>query len=103
MKPAPQELAVLRSKGGFTLPELMMTMGLVSLVALIGIYTHIFGLRMVEITQTRFGTTERSRAALTVLTDEIKSAYRVVVGNGDSDLFAGLPASSPQTGNALQI
>ena len=87
----------------FTLPELMITMALFSLVALAGIYTHVFGLRMNELTQTRMGTGSKTRAALQLMLEEVRTAHRVQVGNGSGSTFAEIPIFTAQNGNAIQV
>lgn len=87
----------------FTLPELMITMALFSLVALVGIYTHVFGLRMNELTQTRMGTGSKTRAALQLLMEEVRTAHRVQIGNGSASYFTEIPIFTAQNGNAIQV
>lgn len=87
----------------FTLPELMITMALFSLVALVDIYTHVFGLRMNELTQTRMGTGSKTRAALQLLMEEVRTAHRVQIGNGGASSFTEIPIFTAQNGNAIQV
>ena|SRR2546423_1675601 len=88
---------------GFTLTEMLIALGLLSLVVLGGTYSHLLGLRMSTITQSKLLTAQFARAALNDTRDEIRSAQTVYVGNGTKTSFTFLPANAPRQGNAVQI
>lgn len=88
--------------GAFTLPELMVTLTIFSLVVIAGLYSHLLGLKMNCFTQTKLQATHSARAALNETRDDIRSAQSVYVGNGGPLGFTNAP-SQVQQGNAVQI
>ncbi|MCL4785466.1 MAG: prepilin-type N-terminal cleavage/methylation domain-containing protein [Verrucomicrobia bacterium] len=93
----------LARRRGFTLPEIMIAMGVFMLVVLGVVSTHIFGLKMATITQTKLVSTQDAREALNRVRDDIRSAKIVYVGNGTSTSFTPIAPNSPQQGNAILI
>lgn len=87
----------------YTLTEILIATALFTLVIVIVIYTHIFGLRMATLADTKLSATHNAREALNQVRDEIRSGKILYVGNGDNSTFTRLPVSAPQIGNALQI
>ena len=88
---------------GFTLPEMMVTMAIFGLVSAGIISTHLFGLRMCEITKAKLGASDDSRRALDKIVNEIRSASTVRVGDGSSGTFVEAALNAPQLGNAVEI
>jgi prepilin-type N-terminal cleavage/methylation domain-containing protein len=88
---------------GFTLPEVMIAMGVFALVVLGVMSTHIFGLQMASINQSKLIATHDAREALNHVRDDIRSGKIVYVGNGSSNSFTRIAANSPQQGNAILI
>jgi hypothetical protein len=74
-----------------------------SLVIIGVVYSHLFGLRLFNITATRLGATAGSRAALNRVCDDIRSGKLLYVGNGDSTSFTNIPLNNARLGNALEI
>lgn len=87
----------------FTLPEVMIAMGVFSLVVMGVISSHIFGLKMATMTRTKLITTHEAREALNRVREDVRSGRIVYVGNGSSSSFTHIPANSPQQGNAVLI
>jgi prepilin-type N-terminal cleavage/methylation domain-containing protein len=91
------------ARAAFTLPEMMITAAIFSLLVIAGVYSHVLGLKMSNFTQTKLMATHNARAALNTTRDEIRSAQTVVVGNGNNTNFTGIADNLPQQGNAIQV
>ena len=87
----------------FTLTEILIATALFSLVTVGVVYTHVFGLKMAALTDSKLAATHHAREALNRVRDEIRSGKLLYVGNGDGATFTHTAADSPQVGNALQI
>lgn len=89
--------------GAFALPNLMVSMAIL-LMVLAGITTsHLFGLRMFELTRAKLGASDEARAAISKLIEEIRSSKLVRIGNGNLMAFAEIPVNTPQRGSAIQV
>ncbi len=97
-RPAPRA-----GSAAFTLTEILIATGLFTLVVVGVIYTHIFGLRLATLADSKLSATHNAREALNRVRDEVRSARTVYVGNGNGGGFTRLPVNTPQTGNALQL
>jgi type II secretory pathway pseudopilin PulG len=89
----------------FTLVEVMMASS-VMMVILAGLITsHIFGLRMFQIANAKITADTDARKAISQMTDEIRGAKWLEVGNWDANnkIFTEAVEGQPQQGNALQI
>jgi len=91
------------ARAAFTLPEMMITAAIFSLLVIAGVYSHVLGLKMSNFTQTKLQATHNARAALNTTRDEIRSAQNIVVGNGNNTNFTGIADNLPQQGNAIQV
>jgi Tfp pilus assembly protein PilW len=91
------------ARRAFTLVEIMITGTLTTMVLGGVIYAHIVGIRMFQFTESKLGGNDDARDALSRLTEEVRSAKIVRVGNGDAGTFAECSAGALQQGNALQI
>ena len=78
----------------FTVPELMVTMAILSLFMLGLPYSHLFGVRMFEITKAKLGASDDARQAISLLMSEISSAKIVKVGSGGLSSFAEVPTNT---------
>jgi prepilin-type N-terminal cleavage/methylation domain-containing protein len=87
----------------FTLPEMMITLAIFSLVVIAGLYSHLLGLKMNTFVQTKLQATHKARAALNQTRDEVRSAHAVYVGWGGRFGFTNATDGSNQVGNSLQI
>src|SRR5438270_3212761 len=88
---------------GFTLTEMMIALALLSLVVMGGIYSHLLGLRMSTIIQSKLQSTAYARSALNNTRDEIRSCQTVAVGTGSRTAFTTFATNAPRAGNAVQI
>jgi len=87
----------------FTLTEILTATAICALVMVGVVYTHVFGLKMATLTNSKLAATHDAREALNRVREEIRAGKFVYVGNGDEVSFTPAPANSPQEGNALQI
>ena len=87
----------------FTVAELITAMGVFSLVMVGAVYSHLFGLRLFNVTATKLSASQNARAVLNRVVDEVRSGKLIYVGNGSEAGFTNIPANSPQAGNALQV
>jgi type II secretory pathway pseudopilin PulG len=94
--PRPREAA-------FTYPEIMIAMGLFSLVVIGVVYSQLFGMRMFNITSTRVSASDNARKVLDHVRDDVRSGKMLYVGNGDSAHFTNILLNGLRQGNALQI
>lgn len=90
-------------QSGFTLPEVMMAMGLLVIVLGGTVAGHLFGIRVMDRTNAKASASAEARRNLNALTEEICSAKNVVVGNGSQTSFSQAGMYVPQKGGALQI
>lgn len=88
---------------GFTLPEIMISMTVFLLVILGVLATHIFGLKLATVNQTKLVATHNAREALNRVREDIRSAKIVYVGNGNASSFTRIAPNHPQEGNAILI
>src|ERR1700761_2826949 len=89
--------------GGFTLSEVLIAVAI--FMAVIGgiLAANILGLRMMQVNQTKLAAKAWSRNTFGQLTEEIRSADNVMVGNFSSNNFVGILDGEPQAGNCLMI
>ena len=92
-----------RFQTGYTLPELLIAMGIFSLVAAGVLQVHLMGLRMDQLARSKLGASEDSRAAIGRMVREIRTAGSVKVGTGDQTTFDEVAHGQTQQGNALEI
>lgn len=95
-----------RRKGrreAFTLPELMISLSLFSVLLLILISVHLFGLRLFEITRAKLSANDDARRALNRLMSEVRSAKIIRIGSGNAQTFTEIPPNTLQEGSAIQI
>jgi len=89
--------------GAFSLPELLITLAIFSLLVAAMVSTQVCGLRLYRIADTKLRATADSRQVLDHVRDEIWSGKLLFIGNGDRTTFALVPDNAPHTGNALKI
>jgi len=93
----------MRLNRAFTLPEIMVTMAIFSMVVLGVVSSNIFGLKLNEIAKTKLGVNEYSRRALSMMTSDIRESKGVCVGAGTATTFVEPLPGVARQGNALQI
>jgi hypothetical protein len=106
MNPSPQQIrpqGSIRGMAAFTLPEFMVTM--VIFIFVIGgvIASHIYGLKMFQLSRSKLGASDEARRAVGLLTEEIRTAKTIKIGTGNLGSFVGIAAGSAQRGNSIQI
>ena len=108
MKPfAPQAGTRRRAAGrrspATTLAEMLVSMGIFSLVVLGMVYVQMFIMKYDEITCSQLGASEMSRMSFDDLVKDIRTSWTWAVGTGNQTNFTQVANSSPQQGNALQL
>lgn len=91
------------ARKAFTLVELMVSMGIFSMVTLGMISLHLFGQRQDQMVQSKLGASDQSRQALGLLTDDIRTAKIYSIGNFSSGNFTALDIGTAQQGNAVKL
>lgn len=90
-------------RAAFTITEMMIAAGLFSLVVVGTILSHVTGLKLCTITQTKLKATHTARAAINRTREDIRSSTLVEVGNYIGTNFIYISSSNQRVGNALQI
>ena len=87
----------------FTLVEAMISMSLMTVVLGGVVYSHIMGMKLMQITQAKLGANDSARKALGKLQDEIRAAKTIAVGAGSSNSFIAAINGGALQGRAIQI
>ena len=87
----------------FTFVEMMVTMVTVVLVVGAALAAYIYGLRMTQFVNPKLGASDEARKAISLLTDEIRSARSIKIGNGTISSFTEAGPFTAQEGNSLQV
>ena len=95
--------ARLLSIRAFTLPEMMIAMSLFMVVMSGLIFSHIYGMRMLQLSRSKLGASDEARRAVSKLVEEIRSAKILRIGSGDLAGFTNRGISETQSGNAIQV
>lgn len=91
------------ARSGFTIPEVMITMALATMVMGGILACHLFGMRMFELTKSKLGASDSARTAISLMISEIRSAKLIRIGQGSLAAFDEIPVNSMQQGSAIQI
>lgn len=91
-----------RSSGGFTLAELMISLGIFSMVTVGLISVHLFGQRYDQLVLSKLGASDQSRIGLNRMLEDIRTAKTSRVGTGSATSFTPI-TSGPKQGNALAL
>ena len=100
-RPAPRVPA--RRRAALTLIEMMVAMGVFSIVTLGLVYTHLFALMQDQLANSKLGASDASRRGFVQLGDDVRSSKSWQVGNGDHDGFTPIANGTAQQGTALLI
>ena len=92
-----------RRKTAFTLVEMMMAMGLFSLVTIGLVYTQLFGLSFDQLVNSKLGASDTSRRGFDQLTGDIREAKLWAIGTGSKSSFIPCGNATNQVGNAIQL
>ena len=87
----------------FTLPEMMISMSILTLVLAGVLSSHLFGVRLLELTKAKLGASGEARKAVGNLSSEIRSAKWIQIGAGNSSSFTEVTDGLAQQGSAVQI
>ncbi len=87
----------------FTLVEVLITMVTTVVVMGGGLAAYIYGLRMVQFVQPKLTASDDARKAVALLTEDIRGAFDVKVGNRSGTTFEPIAPFTLQAGNALRI
>ena len=90
-------------RGGFTLPELMISITVFSFLVLGIVFANLYGLSMFRITETTLNATDDGRKVIGKMTDEIRTCSAAQVGNVRNGVFEGLLDGETQQGAGLLI
>lgn len=88
---------------GFSLPELMITLAVFMMVLGGVVTTHLFGLKMFQLTQSKIIESDDARRAIGLLTDEIERAVDFQIGQGGTNYFTPNVAGGVRQGNSIQL
>ena len=101
--PALHPRASTGSRGGFTLPEVLVAMT-VFLLLIGGIVSaHLFGLSMFRITETKLNATDDARKTIGKMTEEIRTCKSTYIGDVKNGEFVALLDGEKQVGSGLLI
>ena len=92
-----------RVPGGFTLPEILVSMAIMLIIVGIALSCQMYGLRMFEFVKPKLSASDDARRTVGRLVDQIRSANVVRVGNGTFTNFAEIAPNLRQQGNAIQV
>jgi prepilin-type N-terminal cleavage/methylation domain-containing protein len=90
-------------KRGLTLAEMMVTMGVFSLVVMGLLYEQIFGLKQDELVESKLGASDMARRDFEQLANDIRGSQMHYVGNYSGGNFTHYGNNTNQQGNALQV
>jgi prepilin-type N-terminal cleavage/methylation domain-containing protein len=90
-------------RGGFTLPELLISIAVFSLLVIGIVFAHLYGLSMFRITETTLNATDDARKTIGKMTDEIRTCEDAWVGNVKNGFFVGRLDGEIQQGTSLLI
>lgn len=91
------------AEAGYTVMEILVTMLTVVMVGGATIGAYVYGLRMVQYTKPKLSASDEARKAISLLTEEIRSARRVDIGTGSLSSFTAVAPFQLQVGSALRV
>ena len=92
-----------RARRAFTLVEILITMVTTTMILAAAMGAYMYGLKMVQFIQPKLSASDDARRAVSLLTEEIRTAFAVKVGNRNGTLFEPVAPFTLQQGNALKI
>ncbi|MFO1475704.1 MAG: type II secretion system protein [Verrucomicrobiota bacterium] len=91
-------------RAGFSLPELLVTVTIFSMVLAAILVAQVFGLKMSKVTEAKLAASGGARVALGKMADEIRTCTGAWVGNvATNGVFEELLDGVPQVGGALLV
>jgi hypothetical protein len=91
------------TRGGFTLPEYVITLALLLVVGGVMLAAYLYGARMSLLARTRLEVSDDVRNVLLQFAHDVRSAADFDIGQGDAVTFAPVETNSPRQGLALQL
>jgi prepilin-type N-terminal cleavage/methylation domain-containing protein len=88
---------------GFTLPEILIALGVFVLVVAGIVAANLFGLKMFQVNSAKLQAVEWSRRTFGKITDEVHACDTVFIGNVTNGGYVGLLDGEPQQGSSLLI
>lgn len=92
-----------RASRAFTMTEMMVSGSVLMIVLAAILSSHLFGMRLFQLTKAKLGANQDSRKAISKLTDEIRTARWIRVGTGGASSFRECADGEKQEGNAIEI
>ncbi len=87
----------------FTLPEALIAMSLFMVVIGGVVFSHIYGMKMFQLSRSKLGASDEARRAISKLVDEIRSAKIIRIGSGGLTNFTTRGITEAQSGNSIQV
>ena len=86
-----------------SLTELLVTIVLAIIVMAAVISSHVFGMRLYELTKAKLGASDEARVAISKMMAEVRSAKILRIGRGNLNSFTEVSPNTAQIGSAIQI
>jgi hypothetical protein len=87
----------------YTLPKLLVSMAIFSMVIGGVVSSHLFGMKMMEMSRIKLGAHESGPNIFDQLIGDIKAASKVHVGIGNQSYFQEAAFGDAQEGNTMQL
>jgi hypothetical protein len=87
----------------FTLVEIMVAMGVFSLAVIGVVYTHLYGLKLDQLVQSKLGASDSSRRGFNLMCADIRSSKMWDIGTGNATQFTPIANGQAQSGIALKL
>lgn len=91
-----------RSAVALTLPEMLITMAVFSLVVIGLVYTGMFCLSLDQLANSKIGASDSARRGFDQLGGDVRAAKMWYIGNGNQTSFTPCGNATNQVGNALR-
>ena len=90
-------------QAAFTLPEILVAIGLLLIVFGGSLASHLFGMKIMEKANVKASASDEARKNISTLIAEVCSAKSLAVGSGSQSSFTEIVIDTAQKGSALQI
>jgi prepilin-type N-terminal cleavage/methylation domain-containing protein len=87
----------------FSLPEMMCSLAIFCLAMGGVILSHLYGLRMWQVTSPKLCASDDARTAVSRLINDIRSCQIIRIGNGNLSSFTEVPMDTLQKGSAIRV
>jgi len=82
---------------------MMVSMSLLGLVLMGMIASQLYGMRMLQVTSPKLGSSDEARIAVSKLVEDIRSAKLIRIGTGSLSSFTEFAVDQAQQGNSIQV